>query len=118
DGRLRDLGRTQRTSDPGTVDPQGRPVAVSSHHDDDDGGHAWRRAADAGYGYRIGDPPAAWLRDGRRAARQPGAYAVHDARRLSLSRQAFECLFELGTLEGRRRPRGRTRPRQGSGRVT
>ena len=53
-------------------------------HDDDHGRDARRRAADAGHRHRLGDAPAARLRDGRRAARQPGADAVHHAGGLSL----------------------------------
>ena len=59
----------------GTIDPQGGAAAVSPDHDDDDGGDARRRAADAGHRHRIGNPPAARLRHGRRPDRQPGADA-------------------------------------------
>ena len=95
DGRLRDRGRTRRASVAGTVDPEGRAAAVPPDHDDDDGGDAGRRAADARHRHRIGNPPAAWLCDGRRPARQPGADAVHDAGGVSLSRQSFQCADAL-----------------------
>ena len=60
--------------------------------------HARRRAADARHRHRIGNPPAARLRHGRRPDRQPGADAVHDAGGLSLSRPALERVCELGTI--------------------
>ena len=69
--------------------PQGRAAALPPDHDDDGGGPAGRRAADARRRNRRRDPPAARLRDGGRAARQPGAHAVHDARHLHLSRPAL-----------------------------
>ena len=95
-------------------------AAVSPDHDDDDGGDARRRAADAGHRHRIGNPPAAGLCDGRRPDRQPGADAVHDAGGVSLSRQALELVFGLGTV-GQCRPgasRERARLDQASRRVT
>ena len=57
-----------------------------------------------GHRHRLGDPPAARLRDGGRAARQPGADAVHDAGHLSLSRRALrprEGLARLLVRKGR-----------------
>ena len=80
----------------GAVDPEGCPAAVPPDHDDDHGGHAGRRAADAGNRYRIGNPPAARLRNGRRPVGQPGAHLVHDARRVSLSRQASVAFSNWG----------------------
>ena len=121
DGRLRDRGRTRRASVAGAIDPQGRAAAVPSDHDDDDGGDARRRAADAGHRHRIGNPPAARLRDGRRPDRQPGADAVHDAGDLSLSRPALERVRGLGTLRTTTIERPRCREHgadQGSRRVT
>ncbi len=96
DGRLRDHGRTRRTARAPGRDPQGGAVALPPDHDDDDGGAARRRAADAGHRHRIGNPPAARLCHGRRPDRQPGADAVHDAGRLSLSRPALERVCTMG----------------------
>jgi HAE1 family hydrophobic/amphiphilic exporter-1 len=48
-------------------------------------------------GHRLGNPPAARLRDGRRPDRQSGADAVHNAGDLSLPRQSFECDLALDT---------------------
>ena len=48
--------------------PRGVPAAVPADHDDDYGGAARRRAADAGTRHRLGAAPAARLRDGRRSA--------------------------------------------------
>ena len=81
---------------PRRIDPQGRAAAVSPDHDDDHGGDARRRAADAGHRHRLGNPPAARLCDGRRPDRQPGADAVHDAGDLSLPRHLLEraCALE------------------------
>ena len=80
------------------IDPKGGAAAVSSDHDDDHGGVAGRRALDARYRRRIGNPPAARLCDGRWPDRQPGAHAVHDARGISLSRQVLELVFGLGKV--------------------
>ena len=96
DGRLRDHGRARRAPRARGRDPQGGAVALPPDHDDDDGGAARRRAADAGHRHRIGNPPAARLRHGRRPDRQPGADAVHDAGGLSLSRPALERVCTLG----------------------
>ena len=99
DGRLRDRGRTRRAPVAGAVDQKGRFAALSPHHDDNDGGHARRRAADAGHRNGSGNPSAARLCDGRRAHCQPGADPVYDADHLSLSRQAFQRVFQLGPLQ-------------------
>ncbi len=56
--------------------------------DDDHGGHAGRRAFDAGARHGVGDPPAARLRHGGRTGGQPVADAVHDPGDLHLPRQA------------------------------
>ena len=50
DGRLRHRRRARRASVDRAVDPQGCAAALPSDHDDDDGGHAGRRAVDAGHG--------------------------------------------------------------------
>ena len=76
-----------------------RAAALPADHDDDDGGDAGRRAADAGPGHRLGDPPAARLCDGRRLACQPGADAIHDAGGLSLSRPIFLMDHKLGQIQ-------------------
>ena len=68
--------------------PPGLPAALSPDPDDDDGGAAVRPAADAGERRRLGTAQAARLRDGRWAAAEPGADALHDAGDLSLSRSA------------------------------
>ena len=104
---------------PRRSDPPGCRVAVPSDHDDDDGGDAGRRSADAGHRYRLGNPPAAGLRDGRRPDCEPGADIVHDAGGVSLSRQAFERDFGLGPRQKcRGRPAGCNAPRgQAGGRV-
>ena len=81
---------------PRRVDPQGRAAALPADHDDHDGGDARRRAADARHRHRLGNPPAARLRHGRRPDRQPGADAVHDAGGLSLSRQSLERACHAG----------------------
>ena len=52
---------------PETGDPQGGAAALPPDHDDHDGGAARRRAADARHRHRLGNPPAARLRHGRRA---------------------------------------------------
>ena len=72
----------------GEVDPQGGADALPPDHDDDHGGAAGRRAADAEPRHRLGAAPAARLHHGRRPDRQPGADPVHDAGGLSLSRPA------------------------------
>ena len=71
-------------------DPQSGDPALPADHDDDHGCAARRRAADARHRHGRGDPAAARLRDGRRAAAQPGDDAVHDADHLHLPRQALE----------------------------
>ena len=120
DGRFRDLGRARPAYGAGSRDPPGGAVALPPDHDDDDGGHAGRRAADARHRHRIGNPPAARLCHGRRADRQPGADAVHDAGGLSLSRPALQRVRALGTVVGSRsgRTSGRTGLGQASRRVT
>ena len=92
-------------------DPQGGAAALPPDHDDDHGGAARRRAADARHRHRLGDPPAARLRHGRRPDRQPGADAVHDAGDLSLSRPAFEWFARWGRpANPTTKPSGRAGP--------
>ena len=43
------------------IDLPGLRPALPADPDDDDGGAAWRRAADARHRHRLGDPPAARL---------------------------------------------------------
>ncbi len=112
------IGRARREPRAGSRDPQGGAVALPPDHDDDDGGDAGRRAADAGHRHRIGNPPAARLCHGRRPDRQPGADAVHDAGGLSVSRPALEPVCALGAIGGfrswgasrMRKPRSSRRP--------
>ena len=103
DGRFRDRGRTRPAQVAGGIDPAGGDPAVPSDHDDDDGGDARRCAADAGHRHRIGNPPAARLRDGRRPNRQPGIDVVHDSGDIPLSRPALQRVRGLGPLQIRRR---------------
>ena len=86
-------------------DLRGLPAALPPDHDDDDGGDAGRAAAGARRRRRRRDAPAARHRDRRRPARQPGADALHDARRLSLSRP----LPPVGAQRARRAQRGARR---------
>ena len=116
DGRFRDLGRARRAHDAGAVDPSGGVAAVSPDHDDHDGRHARRRAADAGHRHRIGNPPAARLCHGRRPDRQSGADPVHHAGDLSLSRPALDRVRRLDGKQGPRRFRTAGRYRAGQGR--
>ena len=120
DGRLRDHGRARREPRARSGDPQGGAAALPPDHDDDDGGAARRRAADARHRHRIGNPPAARLRHGRRPDRQPGADAVHDAGGLSLSRPALERVRALGPIGGfgSRGASGRAGLGQAGGRVS
>ena len=69
-------------------DPQSGPSALPSDHDDDHGGSARRRPADAEPRRRIRNAPAARLHNGRRPDRQSGADFVHDPRHLYLSRSS------------------------------
>ena len=77
--------------DAGGRDPRGVPAPPAADPDDDDGGAARRAAARDRCGRRPRAAAAARHRDRRRPARQPGADALHDARRLSLSRIACAC---------------------------
>ena len=61
-------------------------AALPADHDDDHGGAARRAAARARARHGIGAAPAARLHHGRRADREPGADAVHDAGGVSVSR--------------------------------
>ena len=79
----------------GRGDPQGGAIAFPSDHDDDHGGAARRRAADAEPWHRLGAAPAARLYDGRRPHCQPGADAVHHARHLPLSRRAVALALRV-----------------------
>ena len=88
DGGLRHHCRARRAPVCDRSGAQGGAAAVPPDHDDDGGGAARRRAADARRGNGSRNPPAARLRDGGRAAREPGAHAVHDAGHLHLSRPA------------------------------
>ena len=67
-------------------DLPGLPAALPPDHDDDHGGAARRGAAGASASARAGAAPAARHRHRRRADREPGADALHDAGDLSLSR--------------------------------
>src|ERR1700693_6335088 len=60
--------------------------AVPSHHDDDDGGSARRTSPRHRARDRRGAAAASGNLDRRRSSLQPDAHALHDARRLSLSR--------------------------------
>ena len=62
------------------------PAALPSHHDDDDGRPAGRSAAGAGQGYWLRTAPASGHYDCGRADCQPGAYVIHHAGRLCISR--------------------------------
>ena len=88
DGRFRHRRRARRGPDDRRGDPQGGAPALPADHDDDHGGPARRRAADAQPRHGLGTAPAARLHHGRRSPRQPGADPVHDAGHLSLSRPA------------------------------
>ena len=67
-------------------DLRGVPAALPADHDDDDGGAPRRAAAGARARRRRGAAPAARHRHRRRAHREPGPHAVHDAGHLPLSR--------------------------------
>ena len=56
-----------------------------------------------GHRHRLGDPPAARLRDRRRPCALAGADALHDARRLPLSRSAGGCSAASALRKRRRR---------------
>ena len=60
------------------------PAALPSHHDDHHGRAAGRHPAGAGHRHRLGTAPAAGHLHGRRAAAEPGAYALHHAGHLHL----------------------------------
>ena len=68
--------------------PAGLPAPLPPHPDDDHGGDAQRPAIDAGQRRRLRTAQAARLRNGRRAAAEPGPDALHHAGDLSLPRQA------------------------------
>ena len=65
--------------------PPGLPAAIPPDHDDDHGGAARSIAAGPRARNRIGTAPAARVHHGRRAHREPGADAVHDAGGVSVS---------------------------------
>ena len=60
-------------------DLPGVPAALSTDHDDHDGGAARRLAAGAWHRHRLGAAPPARHRDGRRTAAEPAADALYDA---------------------------------------
>ena len=88
DGRLCYCRHARRGANCGRGDPQSGPSALPSDHDDDHGGSARRRPADAEPRRRIRNAPAARLHNGRRPDRQSGADFVHDPRHLYLSRSS------------------------------
>ena len=84
DGRLRHQRRTARRAVTDGGNSAGLSAALPADSDDDHGGIAQRRAADAGRRRGIGTAQAARFRDGRRSGVEPGAHAVHDAGDLPL----------------------------------
>ena len=86
DGGLRHHRRATRRRDPARGHPPGLPAPLPPDPHDHDGRPALRPAAHARTWRRIGAPPPARLRHGRRPHLQPGADALHHARHLSLSR--------------------------------
>src|SRR5581483_1143311 len=72
--------------------------------------------ADARGGHRLRSPPAARLRHGRRAHRQPGADPLHDAGDLSLSRPPLAMAYRTARRD-RRGPSAPAFPSQSGQRI-
>jgi multidrug efflux pump len=82
DDRLRAGRGAPRGQEPGGGDLSGVPAALPAHHDDDDGSAARSAAAGAGHRGRVGAAAPARHRHRRRAGREPGPDALHDASRV------------------------------------
>ena len=103
---------TQRAHEesPWGGDPRRLHAALSAHHDDDPGGHARRAAARHHDGSRNGDAPPARRCHRGRTLHQPDPDALHDARRLHLSR-TLPCVGRACFVpreSGSPRPRNRS----------
>jgi hypothetical protein len=78
------VGERERGPQSRRRDPRGLPAALSPHPDDDDVRAARWHPADARHRHRLGNSPAAGLRDRRRPPSLAAADIVHHTRRLHL----------------------------------
>ena len=81
-----------------------QPAALSPYHDDHHGRLAGWHSPGPGHRHRLGAPPAAGHRHGRRFAIEPGAHLVHHAGHLHLLRQPVAEILPLAPHFGRRTP--------------